>query len=108
MNKQHSDGVRRTRRRTESRNTRRFTENDAKKYQIGKRLAMMEYMDSGTRNSPSFMTDLHSKWTRGQRTRIDDQRKDHIDPKRPRKSTTPNNYRYTTCIHMMGEILRAQ
>ena len=28
-----------------------------KKYQIGKCLAMMEYMDSGSRNSPPFMID---------------------------------------------------
>ena len=27
------------------------------KYQIGKRLAMMEYMASGSRNSPPFTTD---------------------------------------------------
>ena len=30
-----------------------------KKYQNGKRLAMMEYMVSGSRNSPPFTTDLH-------------------------------------------------
>ena len=28
-----------------------------KKYQTGKRQAMMEYMDSGSRNSPPFTTD---------------------------------------------------
>ena len=28
-----------------------------KKYQIGKRQAMMEYMDSDSRNSPSLKTD---------------------------------------------------
>ena len=28
-----------------------------KKYQIGKCQAMMEYMDSGSRNSPPFTTD---------------------------------------------------
>ena len=28
-----------------------------KKYQIGKRQTMMEYMDSDSRNSPPFMTD---------------------------------------------------
>ena len=32
-----------------------------KNYQIGKRQAMMEYMDSGSRNSPPFMIDQHSK-----------------------------------------------
>ena len=28
-----------------------------KKYQIGKHLAMIEYIDSGSRNSPPFMAD---------------------------------------------------
>ena len=28
-----------------------------KKYQIGKRQAMMEYMDAGLRNSPQIITD---------------------------------------------------
>ena len=32
-----------------------------KKYQIRKYQAMMEYMDSASRNSPPFMTDWHSK-----------------------------------------------
>ena len=31
------------------------------KYENGKRQAMMEYMDSGSRNLPPFMIDL--KWT---------------------------------------------
>ena len=61
MDKQHGERVRRTQRRTqrrtESRNTHRSTGNDTKKYQIGKHLAMMVYMDSGSRNSPPFMTD---------------------------------------------------
>ena len=30
-----------------------------KKYQTGKRQAMMEYMVSGSRNSPPFMMDLY-------------------------------------------------
>ena len=33
-----------------------------KKYQIERRKAMMEYMDFGSRNSPPFTTDKHSKW----------------------------------------------
>ena len=32
-----------------------------KTYQIGKRQALMEYMDSGSRNSPPFMIDKHTK-----------------------------------------------
>ena len=47
-----------TRRMNESRNTHGFTENDTKKYQIGKYQTMM---DTGSRNSPTFMTDYHSK-----------------------------------------------
>ena len=35
----------------------RFTQNDTKKYQTGKRQAVMEYMVSGSRNSPPFTTD---------------------------------------------------
>ena len=57
MDKQHSKRDRRTQRRTESRNTYIFTENDTKNYQIGKRRVMMEYMDSSSRNSLPFMTD---------------------------------------------------
>ena len=40
------------RRRPESGNTHRFTQNDTKEYQTGKDQAMMEYMDSGSRNPP--------------------------------------------------------
>ena len=54
MDKQHDKRIRRTRRKLESGNTHRFTQNNSKKYQIGKCQAMMEYMDSGSRNSPSF------------------------------------------------------
>ena len=35
----------------------RFTQNDTKIYQTGKRQAMMEYMVSSSRISPSFTTD---------------------------------------------------
>ena len=57
MDKQHGERVRRIPRMAESGNTLRFTENDTKKYQTGKRQAMMEYTDSGSRNSPPFMRD---------------------------------------------------
>ena len=53
--------------------------------------AMMEYLDSGSRNWPSFITDLHSKWTDAYKK--DEypnyQRKDHIDPKRPPQRNRP-------------------
>ena len=39
---------------------------------------------------------------------MDDQRKDYIDPKRPLKGATPNNYGPITCLRMMWKILPAQ
>ena len=56
--------IRRAQRRPQSGNTHWFTQNDTKKYQTGKRLAMMEYVVSGSRNSPPFTTDKHKKWTK--------------------------------------------
>ena len=53
MDKQYDMRTRRTRRRLESGNTHRFTQNDTKKYQTGKRQAMV----SGSRNSLPFTTD---------------------------------------------------
>ena len=47
MDKQYDKRIRRARRRPESGNTRRFTQNDTKKYQTGKHQVMMEYMVSG-------------------------------------------------------------
>ena len=47
MDKQYDKRARMGRRRPEIRNTYRFTQNDTKKYQTGKRQAMMEYMFSG-------------------------------------------------------------
>ena len=43
--------MRRVRKRTESLNTHRLYQKDTKKYQTGKRQAMMECMVSGSRNS---------------------------------------------------------
>ena len=42
------------------------------------------------------------------RTWMDDQRKDHIDPKIPTKGTVSNNCRPITCLPMMWKILTAQ
>ena len=36
---------------------------------------------------------------------MDDQRKDHPDPKRPQKESTSNNYRPIMCLPMMWKIL---
>ena len=42
-------------------NTHQYTQNDTKKYQAEKHQAMMEYMDSGSINSPPFTTDQYQK-----------------------------------------------
>ena len=39
---------------------------------------------------------------------MDNQRKDHIDPKRALKGTAPNNYWPIMCIPLMWKILTAQ
>ena len=58
MVKQHGKKrVRKTRRRTGGENTHRFTQNNTKKYRIGKHQVMMTYMDSGKKNSPPSITD---------------------------------------------------
>ena len=41
-------------------------------------------------------------------TRMNDQNKDEIDPKRPPKGTTPNNYRPLTCLPIKWKILTVQ
>ena len=46
--------------------------------------------------------------TRSTGTRLDYQRKDHIDPKDPSKGTALNNYKPITCLPMMWKILTAQ
>ena len=59
MDKQYYKRTRKTRKRPERGITHRFTQNDTTIYQIGKPQAMMEYMVSGSRNSPPFTTSLH-------------------------------------------------
>ena len=39
---------------------------------------------------------------------MDDQRKDHIDPKEPKQRNRPKNYKPMTCLPMMWKILTAQ
>ena len=46
--------------------------------------------------------------TRSIHTQMDDQRKDHIDPKRPHQRTAPNNFRPITCLPMTWKILMPQ
>ena len=50
MKKQYDKTIGRARRRPEGENTHRFTQNDTK--EISKHQAMMEYMDSVSRNLP--------------------------------------------------------
>ena len=46
--------------------------------------------------------------TRSTRIQIDDQSKDHIDPKGPKKRTAPNNFMPMTCLPIMWKILTVQ
>ena len=46
--------------------------------------------------------------TRSTSTRMDDQRKDHVDLKGTKKRTAPNSYRHINCLPMMWKILTAQ
>ena len=66
-----------------------YSKRHLKRYQIGKHQAMMEYMVSGSRNSPPFMTGLALEMNKclqnSTRTRMDHQRKDHIDTKGPKQ-----------------------
>ena len=65
------------------------TKTTLKKYQIGKRQTMMEYMDSGSRNSSPFTTKNEQIPARSTRTRMDSQWKDHIDPEGPLRGNLP-------------------
>ena len=71
----------------------------------------MEYMVSGSKNSPPFTSDKHWYWT--------DAYKEHryeggwprerpLIQKDPSKGNVPNNYRPITCLPMMWKILTAQ
>ena len=60
---EHGKRVRRTGIRTESRNTHRFIHSNTKNIKSEKQRAIMENVDSGSRNSPTFTTEKHSKWT---------------------------------------------
>ena len=57
MDKLYDKRTRKTRRRSEKGNTYRSTQNYNRKYRIGKRQAMMEYMVSASRNSLPFTKD---------------------------------------------------
>ena len=71
----------------------------------------MKYVVSGSRNSPPIrQTGLINEQMliKSTDTGLDNERKDHIDPKDPSKETAPNNYRLITCLPMMWRILIAQ
>ena len=57
MHKQHDRRIRRAQRTRKSGNTHQFTQNETKKYLSGKCQVRIEYMVSGSRNSPPFTTD---------------------------------------------------
>ena len=90
---------------------RRFTQNNTKKYQTGKRLAMMKYIDSGSRNSPHLrQTSTRNEHmpTRTTRTWMDDQRKYHIDQRKGKQRKCSKQLQTITCLLMMWKILTAQ
>ena len=111
MDKQYDKRIRRARRRPESRNTPRFTQNDTKNIKLENTrpwwntwfLVQEIYLHSrqtSTRNEEML--------TRSTHTRMDNQRKNHIDPKWPKQRSRPKNYRPITCLRMMWKILTAQ
>ena len=105
MDKQYDKRTRRDRRRPKCRNSHQYTQNDTKKYQTGKHQAIIEYMVFDSRNSPPFVTAL---LTRSTNTRMDDQRKDHLDPKGCKPRNSSNNFRPKTCLPIIRKILTAQ
>ena len=72
----------------------------------------MEYRDSGSKNSPPFMTRLALEINRFlQETHVPEwmtKRRAILIQKDPRKRTTPDNYRPIMCLPMMWKILTAQ
>ena len=55
--------------------------------------------------SPFSREQMH---TENSDTRMEDQREDHSDPKRPPQKSTPNNYRPIRCLPIMWKTLTAQ
>ena len=112
MDNQHSKRSRRTQRRLKAEIHIDLLRTTLKKYQIGNHQAMMEYIDSGSRNSPLFMTDYHSKGTDGcKKTHVPEwitKGETTLIQKDPLKGTVPNNYRPIIYLPMMREIQTAQ
>ena len=106
MDKQYDKRIRRSQGRPKSVNTHWFTQNKK----------ILNWKIPGHDGIHGFwlkkFTSIHDRLTvemnRCTRTRMDDQRKDHIDPEGTFKGTTPNNYRPITYIPMMWKILTAQ
>ena len=105
MDKQRGERVRITRRKTEPENTHRLTEDNSKKYLIGKILALMAYLDSDSKiNFHRWDTSYRNAYmhTISRRTRMDDQRKKKTswsrrtpqknNPKQLQTHNVPNSY----------------
>ena len=107
--KQHVKRLR-TRRRTESGNIHRFTQNNAKNIKSENTRPwwntwiLVQEIHLYSRQTSSQNEQMP---TRNTCTWMDDQRKYHFFQKDPLNGTT-NNYRPITCLPMMGKILMAQ
>ena len=111
MDKQYDQRIRRTRRKPGSRNTHRFTQNDTKKYHIGRRKAMIEtwfLVKEIHLHSRQTSTRNEQMPTKGTRTRMDNQKRTTLIQKDSRKGTAINNYWHITYQPTMWNILTAQ
>ena len=72
----------------------------------------MAYMDTGFKRSTSIhdrlATEISKCLQETDTSRMDDQRKESSDPKRPQKGTAPNDYKPIMCQPMMWKIQTAQ
>ena len=92
MDKQHDKRIKRTRRRPESRNTHRFTQNDTKKIKLENAwpwwnisvLVQEIHLHSWQTSTRNEQMPIRST-----RTRMDDQKRDHLDPKGPKQRNSP-------------------
>ena len=109
MDKQFDKRIRRARRKPESRDTHRFTENDTKKISNWKSLGHNDFWFKK-------FTSIHDKLALGMNKCL---KRAHVPElmtkgrtalikKDPSKGTAPNNYRPITCLPMMWKIFTAQ
>ena len=111
-NKKYDKRIRRAQRWPESGNAHQFTQNDTKNMKLeNARPWWNTWFLVQEIQVPSRRTSTRNELmpTKSTRTRMDDQKKKHIDPEGPAKrETTPNNYRPKTCLPMMWKISTAQ